>query len=284
MAKYLYCLVRCVPDPRTGEFVNVGAIVARADGGDWAVRRVSSDKRALKLGTPEQVAVAHAFLARVEQRLEDQLELIGEPVAASWLDELYRDHRNVVQLTTPMAMSIEDAEAGLDLLFSKLVIDPVTQPRGYITKSRVVSDLRTAYRVHVKADLLHTQAQVFVGDLVRAPIDVAVANGVAYQLTQAWSFQRAGVADVTTQVKAWGYAISRLKGGEEGRLINGDGYVTVVPTDVDVQVAVAAPKSQEQDRAFAEAQQVFADLEVPVHALDDIEAIGLRAAELLAKG
>jgi hypothetical protein len=284
MAKYLYSLVRCVPDPRTGEYVNVGAIVARADGGDWAVRRVSSDKRALKLGTPEQVAVAHAFLARVEQRLEDQLELVGEPVSVSWLDELYSDHRNVVQLTTPTVMSIDDAEAGLDLLFSKLIIDPVAQPRGYITKSRVVSDLRTAYRAHVGSDLLHTQAQVFVGNLVRAPIDVAVANGVAYQLTQAWSFQRAGVADVTTQVKAWGYAISRLKGGEEGRLLGSDDYITAVPTDVDVQVAVATPRSTEQERAFAEAQQVFADLDVPVHALDDIEAISLRAAELVAEG
>ena len=39
MGRYVYSLVRCVPDPRTGEFVNVGAIAGDPFTGDWSVRQ-----------------------------------------------------------------------------------------------------------------------------------------------------------------------------------------------------------------------------------------------------
>lgn len=286
MTKYIYSLVRCVPEPRTGEFVNVGAIVGRPDGRDWAVRRVSSDKRALRLGGAEPMAAVHAFLARLEEQLDLQQELDAADFGLdqSWLAQLHQDHRNVIQLTPPAPLVAEDAETGLDILFGRLIIDPVSQARGYVTKSGVVAGVRDAYReAEIDASLLHKGAELLVGDRLHTAVDLAVANGVAYQLTQAWSFQRAaaGVGEVATQVKAWGYAIGRLRSGESSRLLAANDHVSQVSDQVDIQVAIALPRSSDQERVYSEAQEVFADLGVEVHALDDVLAIGQRAAALL---
>ena len=45
MSRYLYSIIRCLPDPQTGEFVNVGVIAGDPATGDWAVRRLSNIER-----------------------------------------------------------------------------------------------------------------------------------------------------------------------------------------------------------------------------------------------
>jgi Protein of unknown function (DUF3037) len=288
LTRYVYSLVRCVPEPRTGEFVNVGAVVGQPGTDDWAVRRVSSDRRALRLGTADQVGVAHAFLSQIEETIERSESLdpvLGGELQEAWLATLARDHRNVVQLTSPAPIVAEDAESALDTLFSHLLIDPISRPRGYVTKNRVIATVRESYRhAHVRPDWLQFGAEIVVGSL-RAPIDVAVANGSVHQLTQAWSFQRESVSEVSTQVKAWGYAISRLvEHGERARLeTRATASPIDVPRTVDIQIAVAQPRSDEQESAYEEARQVFAELHASVHTLEGIEQIGTRAAELIGK-
>ncbi len=45
--RYVYSLVRFVPDPARGEFVNVGAIAGSEDGAEWQIRQVENTVRAL---------------------------------------------------------------------------------------------------------------------------------------------------------------------------------------------------------------------------------------------
>lgn len=291
MTRYLFCIVRCVPNPKTGEFVNVGAIAGNPETADWAVRRVSSDSRALKLGTADSVAAVHTFLTRIGEEFQ-QLEVTTSEIPDSfhlgedWLRLLHHDQRNVVQLTAPAPIVATDAESALDVLFQNFIIDPVTRPRGYVTKSGVLANLREVYRdVEIDLGLLRSNAEIVVGDRLRAPIDLAVANGRVYQITQAWSFQRSSLSDVTTQVKAWGYAISRLQGGDAARLFSTtSATLAEVPRNVDIQVAVAEPRSDEQGRAFEEAEQVFGELGASVHAMGDLQSIGIRAVELVSQG
>lgn len=49
-----------------------------------------------------------------------------EYLTESWLYGLYQDHRNVVQLAQPTPMLAASAEEVLDIVFERMVIDPVS--------------------------------------------------------------------------------------------------------------------------------------------------------------
>lgn len=287
MARYLYSVVRCVPDPRTGEFVNVGAIVGSPETSDWALRQVSSESRVRKMAGVKELEAVHGFLARVGERIDEANESVdagAEPLTSTWLHQLHHDHRNVVQVSAPTPVVASDAESALDVIFDRLIIDPVSQRRDYVGKARVVSALRAAYRrAEIDDALVRPRSELFVGGSLHALLDFAIANGSAVQICQAWSFQRASVEQVTTDVKAWGYAVSRLRDGEEARLVSAESRVSSISSDVPVEVVVALPKTSEQERAYEESSQVFDELSVAVVALDEVDSVGARAAERLSR-
>ena len=180
-------------------------------------------------------------------------------------------------------MVADSAEDALDLIFERMIIDPVSQPRGYVTKNAVLADLRALYdSVGLEPGAVRPRAEVFVGANVHSGVDFAVANGVAVQLTQAWSFQRAGIDEVSTQVKAWAYALGRVRDGDEARVMAGDQTSTIL-RDVDLQVVVARPKTRDQEKAFQEATQVFDDLGATVSDTGQARGVAERAAELLSR-
>ncbi len=287
MTRYWYSLVRCVPDPRTGEFVNVGAIAGDPVSGDWSIRQVSNESRVRRLAGAAELEAVHGFLARVgleidqnRSRLEEEA---ADPLGESWLQTLFHDHRNVVQLSPPTPMVADDAEQALELLFDQLVIDPVTQPRSHaITKHRIVAQIREAYQASaIDVRYWRPRAEIHVGSHLRTQLDFAVGNGKTVQLTQGWSFQRTGLEELSTQVKAWGYALQRLRENEPARIIAADGAISSVDADVDLEVVVAPPLNAQQTEAYEESAQVFAELNVSVRDLGDVGTVGRRAAELL---
>lgn len=287
MSRYIYSLVRCVPDPATGEFVNVGAIAGNPDTGDWSVRQVSNERHVRKLAGATELGAVHGFLARVgieidsmqALMLNDSVDLLGE----GWLQDLYYDHRNVVQLSPPTPIVADNAEDALDVLFGRQIIDPVTQARDrVVTKHGVIQRIRLAYgRADIDPHLVRRRVELFVGDRVHTTLDYAVANGTTVQLTQGWSFQGALVDAVSEQVKAWAYALSRLRDGMDSRIVGVDEWVSDVTSDVDLQVVVAPPRTGEQENVYKESEQIFEQLDASVHSLEDADAIGQRATELL---
>ncbi len=288
--RYLYALVRCVPDPRTGEFINIGAIAGHAQTGDWAVRQVSSEKRAFKLAGSAALETVHGFLARTQEAIEMQELLFDQDVdpsteylTESWLYGLYQDHRNVVQLAQPTPMLAASAEEVLDIVFERMIIDPVSQPRNVgTTKHAVLAGVRAAYQLAQLPPLMIRQrADIYVGANLHSPVDFAIANGAAVQLTQAWSFQVNGVAEITTQVKSWAYALRRIRDGETARVIS-DSQVSTIAPDVDLQIVVAPPKTAEQTEAFEEASQVFEELRATVNDTKSAQNVADRAVELIS--
>lgn len=289
-SRYVYSLVRCVPDPRTGEFINIGAIAGDAQSGDWAVRRVSSDRRAIKLAGADALEAVHGLLARAEEAIEmqetlfDQQSGIGtDYLTEEWLYNLYRDHRNVVQLAAPTPMLAASAEEALDLVFERMIIDPVTEPRNSgTTKKTVFAEVSAAYRAaQLPPAMVRQRAEIFVGANLHSPVDFAVANGVAVQLTQAWSFQVNGITDISTQIKSWAYAMRRVRDGEAARVIAGP-HVSTIESDVDLQIVVARPKTNPQIEAFEEARQVFTDLAATINDTQAVGNVAARAAELIS--
>ena len=87
--------------------------------------------------------------------------------------------------------------------------------------------------------------------------------------------------EVSRQVKAWGYTLRLIRDGEDARVVGSDERLTPVLRDVDIQVVVASPRTREQAIVFNEAQQVFTELHIAVHDLEDVAAVGTRAAQLI---
>ena len=290
MRRYVYSLVRCVPDPRTGEFINVGAIVGDPESGDWSMRQVSNETRVRKLSGPVHLDAVHRFLTEVGIKLDEARALMENEgtngvLDAAWLESLHYDHRNVVQLSAPTPMAAESAEQALDFLFAGQVIDPQMQSREpVVTKWTVISDLRRAYRqAAVDSRLIHQKAELYVGQHLHAPLDFAIIADQALQIAQGWSFRRADIDDVSTQVKAWAFPIGRLRAEDDARVISAGETVSRISRDVDVQVIVAEPRTGEQIRAYEEASQVFAQVRASVHTLAETDEVGRYAAELVAK-
>ncbi|MFC7387015.1 DUF3037 domain-containing protein [Sphaerisporangium rhizosphaerae] len=287
LGRYIYSIVRCLPDPRTGEFVNVGAVAGDAATGDWAVRRLSNTDRIKKFAPASAIDVTDRFLARMSSEIGEAREALetgaGHTLSADWLAELHHDHRNVVQLSPPAPIVATHAEAALDIIFDHMIIDPASQRRQVaIGKDRVVQDLRKAYvRAEIPAHLLRPKSDVFIGDRLHSTVDIAIANGRVVQLAQGWSFRVTGSERLLTQVKAWGFALERLRRGDEARVVDARGRVSEVAPDVDLQVVIATPETPQQDTAYEEAEQVFRALGADVHAVEDVGAVSARAASLI---
>lgn len=289
MGRYVYSLIRCVPDPRTGEFVNVGAIAGDPSTGDWSVRQVSSENRVRKLADPAALQAVHGFLARLGGQIDslqiETFDVASELLSENWLEGLYHDHQNVVQLSAPALILADDAEQALEILFSRQIIDPVSQAReGSLTKHRVLHDIRLAYRrAAIDQSLVRQRVELHVGDRVHTSLDFAIANGATVQLTQGWSFQGTMVSAVSEQVKAWAYALKCLRDGLDSRVVSGDDQISTVAQDVDLQVVVIGPITAEQQLVYQEAFQVFRQIDANVHDLKEADVVGRRAADLVGK-
>jgi hypothetical protein len=292
LRRYFYSLVRCVPDPRTGEFINVGAICGDPDSGDWSMRQVSNESRVRRLSGQAQLEAVHRFLTEVGIKLDEARSVLesegtSEMLDEQWLKALHQDHRNVVQLSAPTVMAAENAEMALDILFAGQVIDPAQQVQSRepaITKGTVLSDLRRAYqRARVDNKYIHQKAELYVGGHLHAPLDFAIIAGETLQIAQGWSFRRAEIGELSMQVKAWAFPIGRLRDGDDARVISAGDSVNRVARDVDVEVIVAEPRTSEQIVAYEEASQVFAKLGASVRTLEEADKVSRQAAELVAK-
>ncbi|MFC4585342.1 DUF3037 domain-containing protein [Sphaerisporangium corydalis] len=288
MSLYLYSIVRCLPDPRTGEFVNFGAIAGNPDIGDWSIRQLSKVDRIRKIAGASALEAAASFVFEVDAEIDQSRSGLDEgfdPLGEDWLLNKHRNHRNVVQLSMPAPILADSAEEALEIVFGHLIIDPIAEPREQsVTKYDLNRGLRQAYRqARVAEPFVRPRAQVHIGAHVHSTIDFAIANGRTVQLTQAWSFRRAQLDEVSQQVKAWAYAMERLRGGEEARVVDTQNRMSTITRNVDLQVVIATPTTPEQIVAYEEAEQVFAGLNADVHPLEDVEAVGRRAAQLVSE-
>jgi hypothetical protein len=286
MSRYLYSLVRCVPNPRTGEFVNYGAIVGDPASGDWSVRWVSNERHVQRLADATVRGAVHSFLSHLSEQVEEnrlRAESTGESALdEAWLRDIYDQHRNVVQLSAPSFMIAPHAEEALDIIFNRMIIDPVTETRPGVNKHRVLRDLREAYRkASIDPHLLREKPELYVGGHVHTLVDFAIGNGRVVQVTQAWSFQRTTLDSISTDVKSWAYALGRLRTGEDEARVVDAHRSSVIDRNVDLEVVIAPPETSAQQEVYGEAEQIFEQLDARMVPLAEIGNVGARATELL---
>jgi Protein of unknown function (DUF3037) len=280
MGRYWYSLVRCVPEPATGEFINIGAIAGSSDEGDWAVRQIDNLRRAAKLCGPAQLGAVTEFLTSATAQIADAEESLF-PLAEGWLDGFSSEMRNVVQLSRPQVAVGQSANEVLDRVFAFQLIDPELAARGFTTKLKLVSRLRKQLRASIADEYIVERPRLTVGDHVTAQIDFAFGADRAVQLTQAWTFQKDTVDDVARDVKAWGYAVRRLRDGDPCRL-NATDRSLLLGDEVPIEVVLAAPITAHQQDVYEEASEIFAELDAKVYTDENATPVVEHITKLLA--
>ncbi len=285
--RHVYSVVRFVPDPGRGEFVNVGAIVGSEDSSEWQCRQIDNPVRARAIDEHKSLEAAWAFLDRVGQTMDDYERAQGsllEPdveLSEAWLDQLYAEHRNVVQLSPPAPMVAASAQEALDRIFDQMVLDPALRRHGFQTKHAALAAVRAAYRNHSVHKGINLRERVALEtEHHRERFDFAVTNGRTLQLAQTWSFQVPDQDQVAEQVKAWGWTVCDVQQG--GGLVTVGGTSSFeVTSDVEVEVVYAAPAPGQDDPAMRDALNVFETLGIRHGPLAAADQVGERAHQLL---
>ncbi len=268
--RFLSSLIRFVPDPARGEFVNVGVIVGSDASGEWDIRMASSRRarRVDEKGVMKAVwLVADDIGRRIDRAMDEEQELVvsGDPPSESWLHQLYEQSNNIVQFSPPTPISADSARDAVEYVFSRLVLDPESAPLPYRRKSTAVSAMRAAYtNLGLRRDVHFMEHYTVQALSQREKFDFVVANGRAVQLAQAWSFQIPNQHDVAELAKAYAFTVRDLRRSGGGLAIEGDRRIEI-PPEVDVAAICIPPIEGMATEGFDEARAAFADAEVRIH-------------------
>ena len=288
--KFAYSLIRYVPDPIRGEFVNVGAIAGSEESSDWAVRWVDNPARARRLDEKGSLPGVWEFIDRIarhvdayEQAIEQpQLEAPEVDVSEEWLRGLHASHRNIVQFSEPRPLLAKDASAALDEIFAELIVDPARRRGAENNKHPALAAIRRAYR----AAGLRRDEQLFERVLVHAGdhherLDFAVANGRVVQLAQTWSFQVVDQDLLSEHVKAWGWTMQTVR-AEGGVIEPASGATVEIPRDVKLAAVYAPPSDGTPRPALPVAESVFQKLHAARVDLQHTDDLAAEAATMVA--
>jgi len=285
--KYDYSVVRFVPYPIRGEYINVAVIAGSEETGEWAIRSIENWTRARHLDKGKRLAAARAYLEGIDGLIngnpEQQAKAQSPPVGLvrGWLAGEYRRLRNLVQLSEPAPVIGADVREALNKMFDLFVADPAKIDRE--TRQPAIVALRSAFhQVNIQAALLHEQVTAVVGPQ-SAPVDFAVANGHLVQLAHAWSFREREPRETVQQIKAWSWTLRDLRdyGGMVRTKDKRQDYT--VDRDVEIGVTYTTPVTDKGRRSLEEALSVFDHLKVRAVSADDAYKVAEDAVEALAR-
>lgn len=269
--RYWTSIVRFVPDPARGEFINVGAIAGTDETDDWQIRTVANWTRAKRLDEDGKLGALMTFVSDFTDRAEFGTLGFGQPASPLSLDRLRQlsdEMRNVVQVSTPTPVLASSAEAALELVFSEFVVDPAFRSFPFKKKTAAMSAIREAYSALDIHPLRN--AQVRVGPY-QTDFDFAVANGRAVQLVRCWSFELPDQDDLAEQVKAWAWSVRALRrgAGDVTPYLIGDSRQLSVDPSVDVEAVFIPPTDRQKSKfAFDVALDAFGDMETSIRVVD----------------
>lgn len=268
---YQYWIVRYVPDPIRGEFVNIALLVGQ-DGQDWAFRQVTSLQRATRIGGDPTIAT---YWLRELQSMVNSLNIrrapnpeplltaladSGENISAAVVGRLAARLNNAVQISSPFPLVAESAQAGIAMLFNHLVADPQVQPRelfGTRVGKYVSEQFRRELPEGSRASILN-RPHVLVGSVPRTA-NFAVTDFKVEQITNTWSFNLSDVDKVSTEIQAWVAHMNRLRA--RGGVLESKGRPPLtIPGDVQLRVVYEEPRQASARPALQIAREVWAEV------------------------
>ncbi len=287
--KHIYSLIRFVPDPARGEFINVGAIAGSEESSEWGIRQISNAKRARAIGqsdTPTALQAVWYFIDCIGEIIDNHQDSIEalfpsdiEP-SEDWLKALHSDYRNVVQLSPPTPLVAPNVDEALDRIFQHAILDPERQQRRSRWRNEVLAATRRAYRRHSVSSSELCERVVLSSELHEDRFDFAVMNGKALQLVRSWSFRDIEAQRLSSQIKSWGWTVRSTR-DSGGNIEIRDSQSFAVNSDVDIEVVSIPPDPDQDESIYEEGKAVFEALGVRSVPLEQVDKVAERARQLL---
>lgn len=283
-------VLRYVPDPVRGEFVNVGVIVG-VDGRDWAIRSMVSFSRANRLGGNASLLrpALNSLRTRVSltnRRIPSSFQGFQEmarerPLTESAVAELSARYNNALQISPPMPAFGESAEQVAGMLYSHLVLESIREPVSR-PRTRMINDfskaLARAWRGENEVPLLRNPV-VRIGRQ-RQNFDFALHDNEVEQMTHVISVNRKDLMQVEQEINAWNFAV-RLIRDNGGQLETHENKLSfVVPPGTPITMVHDEPKGEPEREVLAIAKESWINLDVHDVTPANIEA---EAARVLSR-
>lgn len=286
--KYTYTVIRFVPDPFRGEFINIGALVGSDDSLEWQLRLITNPKRARAID--EKGALSHVWdyvinyiggqIDAFTESIEDN-KAIEIEVNEAWVNKLWQENQNIVQFSCPSPLQAENVDKALELVFNQFILDqPKSESAQFRTKIPAVAAIRRAYRDIQSISRENLKERVLItGNYHQEYFDFAIVKKEVLQLSHAFSFQLPDKEELSKNVRAWSWTVRDLRnhGGE----LKTNGHDIKISKDIDIDVAIIPPKTKNDDRVLKEAKLAFDENEVKWVEIDQAESIANRASDLL---
>lgn len=214
-----YSVIRFVPDPVRGEFVNLGIIAVRDDGHAIAVRTTSNWKRVNRFA-PEAAKLARRVVGDLKAALEPRnFELGATMITGEDLQRMSIEYRNLVQLTEPM-LSLADVEQTADEEYARFVEaglkveDHVrAQPRTDLynhAKFVLEESIKARFQVAKLDENIVRRREPVMGQFAEHNFGLALRNGRLYAAAQAISFA-VDLGDAKRDMNAVAWDVSDVK-------------------------------------------------------------------------
>ncbi len=286
--KYVYSVIRFVPDLVRGEFVNVGILAGSEESSEWDIRSVGNLRRARYI---DDVGLLHQVwgfvedmgreVARYTRAVETgRFDSACEQLSEEWLKRLSEESRNVVQFSTPAVIVAENVDEALDILFKQFIVEPETRQFTFKKKYEALAAIRRAYREAGLKRQEHFEERANVkGEHHKERFDFVVANGRAVQLAQTWSFQVPNQDDLAKRVKAWAWTVGDIR--QHGGTAELGARHIDVPHNVDIEVVYVPPANGGPRETLDEALAAFEDINVQAMEADQANVVGLQASRLV---
>ena len=274
--RYVYSVVRFVPDALRGESVNVGIVVGSDDTSEWELRVVDNARRARALDDRRLLPAVFNFIDDLGRRLDDYSDAMQgserpeESISEEWLHGISERSQNVVQLSFPAPIIAEGINDAFQRLFPQFVVEPERRLDRHTNKHPALAALRKAYQgLGLRKQVDFVEKAKVHGQHHEETFDFVVKNGRAIQLAQTFSFQVPAHNELAETIKAWAWTVRDIqRNGGQADLSVGS---IEVPKDVPVGVVyVPSP----QAHVMAEALSAFSEIGAIAVPVDRAEEIG----------
>lgn len=284
--RFLFSVLRFVPDPVRGEFINIGVIVGSDEANDWRLRIVDNYSRATRIDESGMLPSVIHFLTGISSEIDDYLismESMFSPekeINSRWLRRLQEISRNILQLSPPSPLIAETIDEATTLVFDEFIVEPERRRFPFKKKTEAMSALRWAFTGAglVKGRDFFERLEIR-GKNHRENFDFAVSRKKIVQLSQAWSFQLPNSRQLAEDIKAWAWTVQDIRGGGGSALSGGDEIL--VEPDVDIIATFIPPIAGQSDQVFVEALYAFDQIKVKTIKVEEVNQVSQQAVALL---
>lgn len=200
--EYIYSIIRYVPNPTIGEFVNLGIIAGSDATREWDAAWPGSRQRARNLGNA-MGASSHSILDTIVEQTQARLRITREqpllvpsdgptvPFSETLLEHMHIHSANVIQYSKPLpiaAPSLAEAISRIEgLLFARSRRQ--VKPRQTATKGQLIGKMEGALDRVLAGSATQTQhnPSLWVQNVTETP-DLVVLDETQLYIASAWSF------------------------------------------------------------------------------------------------